>query len=64
MSADDKRAEWAEAAQAELDKPLHPSRPKRLPKQPTAKDLIEFTYSEMAKFAGQDKPGSALRRVK
>ena len=64
MSTTDKRAEWAEAAQAELDKPLHPSRPKRLPKQPTAKDLIMFAYDEMAKLTSQDKPGPKLRSVK
>jgi hypothetical protein len=60
MANDDKRAEWAEAAQAELDKPMHADKPVRLRTKPTAKDLILFAYDEMAKAV--EKP--ALRAVK
>ena len=58
------RAAWAEAAQAELDKPLHAPRPMRLPAKPTAKDLIAFVYDELAKATKPEATSPKLRSVK
>ncbi len=44
--SDEKRAEWAEAAQAEIDKPANAPRPIRLPPKPKTPDLLAWLAQE------------------